>query len=169
MSMKISLIGGFNPFDWEALHCPVCNGNRYYSSNYASVYCSKCSAQFAVRYTAGDPGCVVDCYVDPIRAGSQICAPLWKCEECGTEVALFEWQELICPQKPEGAHHTLRRVERLSALWKRPEEFPGYFYLILKHRDYCSSWLRGDNCEHLDHPSQDEWDEFQKGLKLDYA
>jgi len=170
MSMKISLIGGFNPFDWEALHCPVCNGNRFYSINYASVYCSECGAQFAVRSTTGDPGCVIDCYVDPIKTSSQICAPLWKCEECNTKVALFEWQELICPQKPpEDASHTLRRVEGLLAPWKRPEEFPGYFYLILKHRDYCSSWLRGDNCEHLDHPSQDEWDEFQKGLKLDYA
>jgi len=161
MPMKISLIGGFNPFDWEALRCPVCNENRFESINYASVYCSNCNAQFIVRDTGGDPGCVIDCHVDPISASGQICAPLWRCRDCDTKIALFEWQKPICPHD---AKHTLYKVERMFTSWKRPKEFPGYFYLILKHRDYCSSWMRGDNYEHLDHPSQDEWDKFQENM-----
>lgn len=158
MSMEISLLGGFNPFEWEKLRCPVCNRNQYCSINHAAVYCSYCNAQFVVRTTAGDPGCVIDCHVH------QIHAPLWKCKDCDARVALFEWQKLICPHD---AGHTLQRCERVFASWDRPVDFPGYFYLILKHGDYCSSWIHLDHTyTELDHPSQDEWDEFQKGLNL---
>ena len=157
--LKVSYIGGFNPFDWEFFHCPVCKGNEFVSVSHTGVFCDKCHAQFSVRSTCGDAGCVVDCYINPMPSGGDIFAPLWRCEECGEETALFEWQEQVCPSN---IHTKLRRVEHISRKWNRPKNFPDYFYLILKLGDYCSGWIRGNDYEPLDYPTQEEWDKFQE-------
>ncbi len=41
--------------------CPLCGGTAFSSLDLAGVWCDTCHAQFQVRYTAGDPGFVVDC------------------------------------------------------------------------------------------------------------
>lgn len=158
--LKINYIGAFNPFDWEAFSCPVCGGKEFESLSHSGVFCSTCDAQFRVRYTCGDPGCVVDCFVDPIPSGGSISAPAWECEECGAKVSLFDWQEHVCPV--DKTHTKLRRIEHILGMWKVPKDYPTYFYLILKRGDYCSGWIWGNNLESLDHPSQEEWDEFQE-------
>ena len=66
MALEITYVGGFNPFEWDELFCPLCGNNHYVSISHAAVHCKDCCAQFSVRRTAGEPGCVVDCFVkDP--------------------------------------------------------------------------------------------------------
>jgi len=157
--LKVTYIGGFNPFDWESLICPVCGGNEYESISHTDVFCKQCNAQFVVRHTCGDPGCVVDCFLSPMPSGGDIYAPLWKCDDCGAEVTLFEWQEQVCPSNEN--HKKLHRVEHVLKVWKIPKDFPPYFYLILKRGDYCSGWISVNNFDSLDYPTQEEWDKFQ--------
>jgi hypothetical protein len=54
---------------WELLTCPVCGDNGFISMDYASVWCRTCNAQFVIRYTAGDPGFVVDCHTEHVTRG----------------------------------------------------------------------------------------------------
>lgn len=49
---------GLPPF--ALIHCPLCGGTEFTSSDLASAWCDRCNAQFTVRPTAGDPGFVVD-------------------------------------------------------------------------------------------------------------
>jgi len=121
------LIGNFNPFEWDAFRCPVCRGNEFVSISYSAIFCERCGARFQVRPTAGDPGCVVDCYV--AEKGIEIMAPLWKCSDCGVEAGFFEWQKPVCPKNPS---HKMVRVKNYLTDWKPPEDFPAQFYLILK-------------------------------------
>jgi len=160
--LKINYIGEFNPFDWDAFRCPVCRKSQFESISHTGVFCGNCNAQFKVRCTGGDPGCVVDCLICPPLTRDSIYAPLWKCEECGAETALFEWQEQVCPS--DQRHTKLRRVEHVSKVWEIPDGFPPYFYLILKRGEYCSGWLRGNDCKSLNYPTQEEWDEFQQRI-----
>ena len=162
MSFIIEYTGGFNPFEWEALKCPVCRASEFISQDHAMVSCARCSAEFEVRMTAGDPGCVVDCFVKDIYA------PLWKCSECGEEAAFFDWQTPAC--RHHHTKHTMTRVEGISKLWKPPKNYPRSYYLILKLGDYCSGWL-GDNwvkdsSQKLGFPNQEEWDKFQQSQKI---
>lgn len=92
MTFKVNYTGGFNPFDWEDLRCPVCGASEFVSQDHASVFCARCFAEFEVRMTAGDPGCVVDCLVKDVYA------PEWKCTECGEKAAYFDWQTPACPK-----------------------------------------------------------------------
>lgn len=156
MSFKITYTGGFNPFEWKELKCPVCGASEFVSNDHALVFCDRCFADFEVRMTAGDPGCVVDCFV------KETYAPLWECVECGKEIAFFDWQNPACP---ENTHHTMKRVDGIRKLWKRPEGYPESYYLILKLGDYCSGWLGADwakdHSQRLGFPSQRQWDDFQ--------
>ena len=63
MSYSVEFIGGFNPFEWPDMKCPVCGGEDFTSLSHSSVWCDKCNVKFVVRHTGGDPGCVVDCFV----------------------------------------------------------------------------------------------------------
>ena len=163
MSFKVSYTGGFNPFEWEDLKCPVCGVSEFVSQDHALVLCAKCSAEFEVRMTAGDPGCVMDCFVKDIYA------PLWKCADCGKEAAYFNWQDPVCP---DNARHTMKRVESIWKLWDRPKGYPGSYYLILKLGEYCSGWLGADwvrnEAQRLRHPSQEQWDEFQRNNDISW-
>ena len=160
--LKINYIGEFNPFDWEAFRCPVCGQNEFESISNTGVFCAHCEAQFRVRHTCGDPGCVVDCFVNPMPVGGSIYAPLWKCDDCGAKTAIFDWQEHVCPANH--THTKLSRIKYTSREWTIPEGFPPYFYLILKRGDYCSGWIKGNSPDlsSLDYPTQEEWDKFQK-------
>lgn len=49
---------------FRLIRCPLCQGTTFVSVELAQVWCQQCNAQFTVRYTAGDPGFVVDCTWD---------------------------------------------------------------------------------------------------------
>lgn len=56
---------GFEPVDrtppFRLIQCPLCGGAEFTTVAFSSVWCNGCNANFSVRYTAGDPGFVVDC------------------------------------------------------------------------------------------------------------
>lgn len=163
--LKIEFIGGFNPFLWDKLTCPVCNGRNFTSVSMSGVYCDDCNCKFRVRDTAGDPGCVVDCFVGVESERVSVYAPLWECPHCkdSDRHARFDWQDLICPFNLN--HGPMQRCKGTSGPWNRPDKFPDYFYLILKTGDYCSGWLLsgGDLPRAKDRkgPTQKEWEAFQ--------
>ena len=41
--------------------CPVCKGNEFTNLEGDGVYCDQCESGFSLRYTAGDPGVVINC------------------------------------------------------------------------------------------------------------
>lgn len=45
---------------FRLIKCPFCGGSDFTSLALAEVWCDACNVQFNVRYTAGDPGFVVD-------------------------------------------------------------------------------------------------------------
>ena len=161
MALEITYVGGFNPFEWDELFCPLCGNNHYVSISHAAVHCKDCCAQFSVRRTAGDPGCVVDCFV------KEVYAPMWECLDCGKKVAFFDWQDPICPADPR---HTMRKADPeglIRKAWKPPKGFPKGFYLILKLGDYCSGWLSGETCQTFrPYPTQEQWDKFQAEAEI---
>ena len=52
-------VSGDAPF--RIIQCPLCRGADFTTVAFSSVWCDSCNAKFSVRYTAGDPGFVVDC------------------------------------------------------------------------------------------------------------
>ncbi len=52
-------VSGDAPF--RLIQCPLCGGTAFTTVAFSSVWCNGCNAKFSVRYTAGDPGFVVDC------------------------------------------------------------------------------------------------------------
>ncbi|MDX9789000.1 MAG: hypothetical protein RBT11_19655 [Desulfobacterales bacterium] len=161
MSFSVEEIGGFNPFEWEKLKCPVCGEGNFTSLSHSGVYCDKCNAQFRVRTTAGDPGCVIDCMVNP----GEIYAPKWECTHptCGAVKYSFEK-----PECPKNSDHTMERAGFLGP-WEKPDKCPDRFCLVLKHGDYCSGWMfvfeKKNTSERLDSPTQAEWDQYQEKLR----
>ena len=158
----VAYTGGFNPFEWEDLRCPVCGASDFVSQDHAMVFCDRCYADFRVRPTAGDPGCVVDCFV------KEVYAPMWECVDCGQQAAFFDWEDPICPVN---SWHSMRKAHPdglIRKVWKPPKGFPKSFYLILKLGDYCSGWLNGDNPPDCfcPYPTQEQWDKFQAETKI---
>jgi len=161
MTFKVTYTGGFNPFEWEALRCPVCGESEFASQDHTGVFCEVCYADFEVRATAGDPGCVVDCFTKEVHA------PVWECMDCGKEAGFFDWQKPLCPGN---SRHTMKKAStgRLVKMpWKHPRGFPRSFYLVLKLGDYCSGWLNGRTChQYRNYPTQEKWDRFQEETKI---
>lgn len=62
MSLRVVEESSIRPF--EHIQCPVCGGHAFTEIKWGGVWCDVCNAQFKVRNTAGDPGSVVDCFVD---------------------------------------------------------------------------------------------------------
>ena len=159
MSFKVEEIGNFNPFEWDDLKCPVCGKNEFTSLSHSSIYCDYCNARFSVRYTCGDPGCVIDCYVE--EEGRCINGPKFKCLDCNAEFGSLDEE----PKCPEDVNHKVERVKGIFRSVKLPNDFPKIFYLILKTGDYCSGWMESGNIHNnLNHPTQEEWEEFQKTI-----
>lgn len=152
MSFKVTMIGGFNPFEWKDLKCPVCGKSDFVSMSHAGVYCDYCNAKFEVRMTGGDPGCVIDCFVDGIYA------PAWKCPECDMRFSSFE-ESPICPAN--GNHRKCDREIHISRSWEKPKGYPERYCLVLKTGDYCSSWMNGKSSDRLSHPTEKQWEKFQ--------
>ncbi len=166
MAFKIEYIGGFNPFEWADLRCPVCGESNFVSQDHAMVFCDTCYADFQVHMTAGDPGCVVDCFL------KEIYAPAWECVDCGERTAFFDWQDPLCPSN---SGHSMRKVHPdglIRKVWKPPKGYPKSFYLILKLGDYCSGWLavphdlKNQMIQSIGHPTQEQWDRFQGENKI---
>jgi len=159
MTFCIENIGGFNPFEWDALTCPVCGHSKFTSVSHAAIYCDKCNARFSVRMTAGDPGCVVDCHIK----GEYIYAPAWECPKCGKRAAAFGDCEPWCT----ACTKIMDRKKGMSKIWQPPSDYPDAFYLILKHGDYCSGWLASGNEKkyNLSVPTQEEWEAFSETLR----
>ena len=159
MTFEIDLIGNFNPFEWDALKCPVCGKNKFVSLSHSAIYCDYCNARFSVRYTAGDPGCVIDCHV--MEENRCIDGPKFRCLDCDATFGSLD-EEPKCPEVPE---HNIERVNGIFTSVKLPDNYPERFCLILKIGDYCSSW---GGCQYpddpfkRDYPTQEEWNEFQK-------
>ncbi len=158
------VVGGFNPFEWEALKCPVCGGGNFISLDYAGVYCEQCNALFRTRYTGADPGVIVDCII--YGAGilnPKILAPVYRCKKCGIEEPLFHmWEELKCSY----CGGDVEAVGRSEFVEKNKIEslFPEYFYLTLKIGEHCLGWIdpRKNLLKSLGFPTQEEWEKFQK-------
>ena len=167
MSLEISYTANFNPFEWDDLRCPICHKNHYVSIDHSAVYCDHCNAQFRVRMTAGDPGCVVDCLVKPggfFR--NTIYAPRWTCRKCGASAGFFDFEKPVCPRAREnGLDHLDHRMVRDDWIMTPIDSsgLPEYYYLILKIGDYCSGWLdpEGEHPKGLSFPTQEEWEAFQ--------
>ncbi len=157
MAFRVEQIGNFNPFEWQDMACPVCKGGDFTSCSHSAVYCDGCNAEFGVRYTAGDPGCVVDCRVEK----SEIIAPSWHCTQCDSKSGgYFEWEEPICSKN---SGHKMEHREGILSSWTGKMDAPPYYYLILKTGDYCSGWLPGNNpSRSLGFPTQEQWEEFQE-------
>jgi len=154
---------GLNPFEWNAFRCPVCRRNQYTSETHAAVHCL-CGAQFRVRPTCGDPGCVVDCFVHPLLGG-RIYAPAWECSECGARTAWFD-HEPPRPCPANSHHQEMMKIKGVEMPWNPPPGFPDFFYLILKVGGYCSGWMDGRGPAHgqLPFPTQEEWEEYQREI-----
>jgi RNA polymerase subunit RPABC4/transcription elongation factor Spt4 len=160
MGLKVEYIGGVNPFEWEAFICPVCRSNEFVSHAHAGVYCDCCGAKFSVRTTSGDPGCVVDCIIDPVES---VFAPEYTCNGCQAKLGIFDFETKKCPQC---ASEDLSRNKMMLREWSGIKDFPSAFYLILKTGDYCSGWLPNDHKDHsrLNFPSQEQWEAFQESI-----
>jgi len=65
--LKTQPISSIRPFDNIA--CPVCGGHAFTELVHGGVWCDECNAEFKVRHTGGDAGCVVDCHVDQLHSG----------------------------------------------------------------------------------------------------
>ena len=62
MALKTDPISTVQPF-WH-IDCPVCGGDDFTElGTGGGIYCDQCGAEFRVRGTSGDPGCVVDCFI----------------------------------------------------------------------------------------------------------
>lgn len=46
---------------FQIIECPLCGSTEFTTITFSSVWCNNCNCRFDVRYTAGDPGFVVDC------------------------------------------------------------------------------------------------------------
>ena len=65
MALKTDPISSIQPF-WH-IDCPVCGGDDFTECGTGGgIYCDVCNAEFRVRGTSGDPGCVVDCFIDDV-------------------------------------------------------------------------------------------------------
>jgi hypothetical protein len=169
MTLKIQHEDHVRPFEWKHFCCPLCGGKQFTSLDHTAVYCDDCNAAFGVRQTAGDPGCVVDCFTDEAHRAF-IYAPAYVCHKCPEHqnvAGLFDWQPKICPRNPD--HGTVERVPSQSTRWIRPNGIES-FYLILKTGDYCSGWLRGGNVTTVGNyrdvpikgPTQKQWESYCK-------
>jgi hypothetical protein len=66
MALKTDPISSIQPF-WH-IDCPVCGGEDFTQLGVAGgVWCDQCNAEFRVRGTSGDPGCVVDCFIGEVH------------------------------------------------------------------------------------------------------
>lgn len=160
MSYNVEFIGGFNPFEWEALRCPVCQKSDFVSHSHSVVYCDECGSRFQVRMTAGDPGCVIDCFIK----GVVIDAPAYMCQECHSKRALFDYEDKRCPHC---GSDDIERQRGLYRPWHKAADLPDGYYLILKTGDYCSGWMESGNCANkLNFPTQEDWENHQESLVL---
>lgn len=163
MSFELRWIGGFNPFEWLDLCCPVCQAKSFLSLSAATVSCDCCCAKFRVRHTAGDPGCVIDCFTEGIYAPERDCrcgvkrrrlydfqvehSIMSACQTCGS---WHSW--LPKPEYGTSSRLTDEEIKRLG--------LASSYTLILKLGDYCSGWTGS-------HPrpseiSQRSWDAWQE-------
>lgn len=160
--LKIQLIDRINPFEWEHFRCPLCGSHDFTSVNHAGVYCDNCNCRFNVRDTAGDPGCVVDCYTTQDQGGYTY-APCYECRQCDPEYpkqhGRFDWQDLTCPLNLN--HGLMTRVESTSVPWDVPEGMER-FCLIMKLGDYISGWSWRKPWASVAEfsPTQKQWDAF---------
>jgi hypothetical protein len=157
MGLTIEWIGNFNPFNF--ITCPLCGGNDFVSLSASSVWCSVCNTSFAVRETAGDPGCVVDAFMTEDTMG-----PKYNCKKCGKFTASFT-DRPVCPLCGSN-------MGKDNDYWCCfPEDQRKKWYMVLKIGDYCSGWIQSggktieesyshSSCE--DHTLQSRWDDFQK-------
>jgi hypothetical protein len=154
MSLKIHWIGNFNPFDF--IKCPLCGCRKFTSLSCSSVWCDKCNTNFNVRYSAGDPGCVIDACMKYSNG------PKHYCNECNISIPSLDTSPL-CPKC--GRKMARDHVYSMSF----PREMQKQWYHILKVGDYSSGWLLQTNSydtyrEYL-HPDgcrQRDWDKFQE-------
>jgi hypothetical protein len=65
MALKTEPMSSIQPF-WH-IDCAVCGGDDFTEHGTGGgVFCDTCNAEFRVRGTSGDPGCVVDCFIDDV-------------------------------------------------------------------------------------------------------
>lgn len=158
MTLKIEMIDGINPFEWSGFKCPMCEHQEFTSVGHAGVYCDNCNARFVVRDTAGDPGCVVDCFCTK-EQGGHVYGPCYECDKCDGGCGMharFDGEDLTCPVNMN--HGNMTRRERCSVPAKVPKH-KEHFYLILKLCDDCSGWIDG-KYNHLKHPTRKEWNQY---------
>lgn len=165
--LKIETINRrFCPFEWDGFLCPLCGKNEFTSLDHAGVYCDCCNARFEVRHTAGDPGCVVDCFCTKDHGG-HVYGPAYRCPTCdhgcGNDHARFDWQDKTCPHN---LNHTMERRSGIWVPWNVPKSMER-FCLVMKLGDYISGWNYGERMDRLSQfsPTQAEWDAYQELLE----
>jgi hypothetical protein len=166
MALKIEQVGNFNVFSWDAFKCPICKCNNFTSLDHTSVWCDNCNAKFQTRYTGGDPGLVVDCWIAS-EERAYVYAPSYQCEDCKMTRGFFDEQPKTCVC---GSTKEMVRREGMSQPWNPPEGFGKRWCLVLKLGDYCSGWSNVDDgkgfrkATDANYPTQEEWDAYQDQL-----
>ncbi len=63
--VQVEQVDALPPF--RLVQCPLCSGvagqepSTFTTVGFTTLWCDRCNAQFHIRYTAGDPGFVLDC------------------------------------------------------------------------------------------------------------
>jgi hypothetical protein len=70
MSFTRTRLSSIEPFGF--IECPVCGGREFAAVDPGGgVWCDHCNAEFRVRGTSGEPGCVVDALFDTVAGESR--------------------------------------------------------------------------------------------------
>jgi hypothetical protein len=79
MALTRIRLSSIEPFGF--IECPVCRGHEFVAIDPGGgTWCDYCNAEFRVRGTSGDPGCVVDALLDTVAG---------ECRTALQEQALF--------------------------------------------------------------------------------
>jgi hypothetical protein len=95
------------PFD--VIECPVCSGREFIAVDPGgSIWCDACNAEFRLRGTSGDPGCVVDAYFDTVYGACRTAlvhqgAFVRPWRSTSEHAGVYAYRVLKCPNTSGGA------------------------------------------------------------------
>lgn len=149
-------MAGVNPFTWDALRCPLCDGKNFVSKCFSKVLCGECYSTFTVNYMFSEAdGCTIMC--DTSTAIGQV----FKCVECerngvGNRRTLRRSEGRHCRLHP--THEDMVPLDRHAA-WV-PED-PRYKMAVLRLAvgEFLGSWRwTGDGMiTNTSKPNRSQW------------
>jgi hypothetical protein len=103
MSLTRNELCSIEPF--RLIDCPSCGGREFVELvPNAGVWCEHCNTEFRVRGTSGDPGCVVDAFLDTVSGDARTALHddgwfVWPTGQ-GEQAGAFAYRAL---KEPDGA------------------------------------------------------------------